>query len=331
MTKKDIAPAVMSSDRPLDALLPELREAFEPLPRVPVHQRVLEVDTGDDGHEWVFTCWEDPGGARALHAQLQPLVEATLLSHLSQPASVDEAKLTPDLRRLRLYCFSPIDGPLTQAVQPFGFAPSRYQPEQHVARMAALAEEAKRMGQRMPMSPHSVWVADVNPPGARLLDLQRGLRASLSADTWGQHPGKPSHALAQEVARVFGDTTRPITPNLRGLHTLEGLLVSKTPGRVRWLPPLVFQALCDFIGVVMVSEWGYDLQWAVCEQDAIGLYPPPHFRIIPSDPDVQPEHFLVGQQVLQWCMMPILVGEQIPPLSEWLAHTFGQALTTRIH
>jgi hypothetical protein len=331
MTKKaPPPPALMSTDRPLDALLPELREAYEPIPYAPVHQRVLEVDTGDSGYEWVFACWEDPGGARALNAALRDLIEATFLAHLSQPPATDLDALARPFRRLRLYNFSPVSGPVGQAVAPFGFAPAAYSPEQHVGRMAALSEEAQRMGRRAPLSPHSVWVAEVEPPSPLLLDLQRDLQAALGEETWGQHPGKPSHALAQALgARAKGAAL--ITPNLRGLRAVEAQLVSQARGRVRWLPPLVFQGLCDLIGVVMAEEWGYRLQWAVCEQDPIGLYPPPHYRLEPSSPDGQPEHFLVGQQVLQWCVMPLLPGEQVPPLTDWLAHTFGQALSTRLH
>jgi hypothetical protein len=36
----------------------------------------------------------------------------------------------------------------------------------------------------------------------------------------------------------------------RGLRTLEMLLVSQQAGAIRWIPPMLFQALCDIIGLL---------------------------------------------------------------------------------
>ncbi len=330
MTKRPTDPhspqdlLLMSTERPLDALLPDLREAYEPLPRTALHQRVLEVDTGDDGFEWVMACWEDPGGAKVLHAQMRDLVEAALLAHLSQPATATESIERP-FRRLRLYCFTPVEGGIAEALRPFGFVAAKYQPEAHVGRMSALADEAKKMGRRLPMSPHSVWVASIAEPTAAALALARALPEKFGAEVWGQTPGFFSKVMA-EVFVGQHKNQKPIAPSVQGLRAIEEKVVLMQPGVIRWIPPLVFQALCDLIGVVMVAEWGHELQWAVCDQDPLGLYPPPHFRL--QRPDRAPEegvdHFLVGQQVLQWCMMPLQPGEQVPPLWQWLVGTFEQ-------
>jgi hypothetical protein len=342
MTKRPTDPQspqnllMMSTERPLDSLLPDLREAYEPLPRTALHQRVLEVDTGDDGFEWVMACWEDPGGARALHEQMRDLVEATLLAHLSQPATARES-IERHFRRLRLYCFTPIEGDAAQALKPFGFVPAKYQPEAHVGRMAALSDEAKKMGRRLPMSPHSVWVASIAEPTAAALALASALPDKFGTEVWGQTPGFFSKVMA-EVFATQHKNQKPIAPSVQGLRAIEEKVVwsgagvgavsgaGVQSGVIRWIPPLEFQGLCDLIGVVMVAEWGHELQWAMCDQDPLGLYPPPHFRLQLPDraPEQGVDHFLVGQQVLQWCMMPLQPGEQVPPLWQWLVGTFEQ-------
>ena len=51
----------------------------------------------------------------------------------------------------------------------------------------------------------------------------------------------------------------------RGLPTLEMLLGSQQAGAIRWIPPMLFQALCDFIGVIGQTLFDRDIAWALCE------------------------------------------------------------------
>jgi hypothetical protein len=40
------------------------------------------------------------------------------------------------------------------------------------------------------------------------------------------------------------------------------LLVSQQAGAIRWIPPMLFQALCDFIGVIGQTLFDRDIAWA---------------------------------------------------------------------
>ena len=48
----------------------------------------------------------------------------------------------------------------------------------------------------------------------------------------------------------------------RGLRTLEMLLVSQQAGAIRRIPPMLFQALCDFIGLLGQTLFDRDIAWA---------------------------------------------------------------------
>ena len=62
--------------------------------------------------------------------------------------------------------------------------------------------------------------------------------------------------------------------NARDLRTLEMLLVSQQAGAIRWIPPMLFQALCDFIGVLGQTLFDRDIAWALCEPDGDFCTPP---------------------------------------------------------
>ena len=51
----------------------------------------------------------------------------------------------------------------------------------------------------------------------------------------------------------------------RGLRTLEMLLGSQQAGAIRWIPPMLFQALRDFIGLLGQTLFARDIAWALCE------------------------------------------------------------------
>ena len=63
------------------------------------------------------------------------------------------------------------------------------------------------------------------------------------------------------------------TPTLDGLRTLEMLLVSQQAGVIRWIPPMLFQALCDFIGLLGQTLFDRDIAWALCEPATPASHP----------------------------------------------------------
>lgn len=315
----------MSDDRPLDALFPELAEARSPFEITPVHQRVLEVDLDDQGWEWLLCVWRDPGGPRALHNALRPLVEATLLATLSQAPATGAETLGRDWRSLRLVVFEPV-ADLAVATRAFGMSEVPWDDAIYPGRMGALTDEARTMGWPIADRPHAVLEAEIAGPdgahGEHLAQIQEAMADKMGDDVWGDTPGGPSRLLALLLEQHFG-ARATIEPTLEGLRTLELLVTHRRPGVIRWIPPLVYQALCDFIAIVAHTELDAELQWAVCEADPHGLFPPPHVRWTNPSGQSEPVYVPIGTHVLRWCVMPIAEGEEIPSLAEWLVDQFG--------
>ena len=321
MTRKgnELNAALMSTERPLDALLPELTTQQPALPREPLHPRVLELGP-DEGDAWVFALWQDPGSLPAIHQGVRQLAEATLLAHLSRPASAGEA-IDRAPGRLLLLAFTGVQGNLGDAVRAFGFRP-QLDAVPASDPLRALVAEGRQVGHTVPDAPVSTWVAPVGARDgalrAKLDELGRVMRERIGDDVWGNIPGAFSRLLAVLVEEYFNETIRP---DLDGLRSLELLLVPQGPaGVVRWTHPLLFQALCDFVGVVIHTTWGYPVEWALCEPEDNGFAPPAVLRI--TRPERQ-EHLPVAMHLLRWCVMPVLEGEQIPSLAEWLESEFA--------
>ncbi|MGM0558591.1 MAG: hypothetical protein ACQEVA_19555, partial [Myxococcota bacterium] len=87
-----------------------------------------------------------------------------------------------------------------------------------------------------------------------------------------------------------------------GLDSFELFLVQEGGEYVRWMRPLLFQGLCDFIGVVLQAHYGFEVDWAVCEADDDGFVPPPLFRLRRGS---NTTNFPVGLHVVRWAMMPV--------------------------
>jgi hypothetical protein len=154
--------------------------------------------------------------------------------------------------------------------------------------------------------------------GDQLRTMQTLLTDRLGDEVWGAAPGSPSGVLAELWRRLFSDE---ITPDPEGLRMVEALLVRREEGVVRWMPPLLYQAFCDLVGVVTVAAFGEPVQWAVCAPEPDGFAPPPVFRIDGPSGQV---HVPIGLHVLRWCIMPRLPGEDIPPFTDWLVSQYAK-------
>lgn len=315
----------MSAERPLDALLPDLkRSRMLDIPKLPFHPRVLEVEM-EDGIEWVMACFMDPGDQRSFHKQLLALLEATLMVELSQaPKRIAERDRPRHFSGIRLLVFPRLPYELGPAVQAFGFRKEEYRPDQFVARMAALQNEADMAGIEMPKSPSSIWFAPISRPvgphSEKLFLVERNVALAMKTDVWGTEPGQLSRYFATFAAEEFG---LDIRPNMQGLDALERLLTRREFGSIRWMPPLAFQALCDLIGVVAKFHFGSDVAWAVCEEDRSGLAPPPIFQV--KQTETQKYHVPIAHHVLRWVMMPIGPRDEVPPLSAWMVDQFSRS------
>ncbi|MCB9507896.1 MAG: hypothetical protein H6698_06205 [Myxococcales bacterium] len=310
--------SLMDAARPLDALLPEL--ALPAVPREPVHPRVLETAAGSS-FEWVVLVWEDPGGARALHEAVKTLVEATLLAELSRTPAQGRATPRKAPAQLRVVVYPRLGYEVAPALRAFGFRPAPAGPPLGAANPRVAAEEARRSGRNFEAyGEPTAWTATIESAdgtlGRRLEEIQEMMAARMGDDVWGRTPGGPSRLFAVYAQQLFGER---IEASSAGLDVVQLLLLRDTPGVIRWLPPLVFQALCDFVAVVIAST-GAGVAWGESEDAGGGFYQPPLFRVGEGD---SAQFVEVGRHVLQWWMMPIEAGEQVPTLREWVADIVG--------
>lgn len=293
-------------DDPSDLLAAAKRPA-EPLPRRAVHPRVLQLPLGPGELAWTLLVWDDPGGAPALHAALRPLVEATLSAELSEPYGLPD-ETTPVA--LRLLAFADVPG-FEQAVRAFGLEAAPHD-EAFEEALRNARGEAGRVGREPPDEPTSRWEVRLRTlAGTR--ELEDALRQTVGEEAFGARPGALFAALNQ-VLHARGET--PLPPRLSSLDALEARLGTQETGVVRWIPPRLFQALCDAVAVVATKELGREVQWAPSEIEDDGLARPPLVRV--AGPRGAWMHLPLGQHLLRWCVMPRHRGEEVPPLSAWL-------------
>lgn len=302
-------------------MFPQLAGTSEAIPFAPVHVRALAFE---DGGEFIlgFVIWKDPGSARTLRHELGLRIEATLLSLLSRSADdlVAEGERRPS--RILVFSFEPLGAESTAAFTPFGLAEVPYDPARYARAMAHVRGEAQRCGATPPDAPTSVHEVPVALPDARrgvdVETLEAVLREGLAGLVWGEKPG--SHFIALSTALGAIDE-KPLTPEAIAFDRLESIVCQLVPSRIRWIPPLVFQGLCDAVGVIATKEFGRKIDWAPSEADEDGLAPPPLLRARLDDGTV---HIPIGEHILRWSMMPLAKGEIPPPLSEWLLDQFGR-------
>jgi hypothetical protein len=299
---------------PLDELFDALRAPDEELPQQSVHVRALAQDATDH-RAWVLAVWSDPGGAVALHRALRPRVEATLLAELSRgPAELRERpERDGRFDALRLAVFADLD--VEPAVRAFGLGRADAGTPAWRQALAHLRHEAQLVGAGVPDEPASVWEARIAHAG-RNDALERALRAATPDEVWGAAPGKPAARLAAALREAGLDSP---SPDLAGLRALEDAVCTRGTDVIRWIPPLVFQALCDHVAVAVQKLAGRSVEWAECTAED-GLTPPPLVRV--SAPDGF-AHVPLGVELLRWCMMPLRPGENAPPLADWVKHAFG--------
>lgn len=311
--------AMMSADRPLDALLPELTTQSLPVPKEILHPRVLELGPSE-GDAWVMAMWADPGTPQEIHRQVRRLLEATLLANLSRAAETGE-ELDRVPSTLRLLIFSTTRSNVAEALKAFGFRLDKNIPFAG-DQLETLRQDGLRAGWDVPELPISTWTAPLVQPASNgredLMAIHKRLRELINDDCWGNTPGAFSRCAANLIRIEQGIE---IDASLQGLDKFEDLLVQRNEiGSVRWIPAMLFQALADFIGVVIQQTYQHKVEWALCEPEDNGFGPPPVFRITRADGTE--EHLGIGLHLLRWSVMPILPGEEIPRLSAWLDSEF---------
>lgn len=274
-----------------------------------IHPRVLEVEL-EHHSEWALACWSDTDPSE-LRDQLYRLLELTFLAEYSQQPSI--ALGERNFQAVQLLVFDELSQPSREVLGDLGFAETQYVPDQYEERMAAWRQEAEAEGVTPPESPVAVFKADIERPNASISEtldeIQRKMIDRLDGEVFGETPGGPSKLMATHFRQHFNTT---ITPDRKGLHSFELFLVQEKARTLRWMPPMIFQGLCDFVGVVLQAEYRLNVQWALSTPDDMGFAPPPVFRVPASGGGH--EHIPVGEMIIQWCVLP--QPEETPSLAQ---------------
>jgi hypothetical protein len=313
----------VSEDRPLDALMPEMRgfEGDELPPGVSaVHPTVLEVGL-EEGAEWTLACWRDPGPLD-LRDQLGTLVEGTILRELSRLPEWEREEEDRDFVGLRVLAFDDIGPDSKTVLEELGFHEEPYEADHYSERLQAWQKEADEAGFESVHHPHSIWALPIarssGTRGETLQEIERSMLDRLDSQVWGETPGGMAKLLARQVEEAFGVE---IELGPEGVETFESILTPDVYEHVRWMAPVCFQGFCDFLGVVAHGHYGVRVQWGMCEPDERGLVPPPMFRWETSEGDAQT--WDVGRSVLQWKVAPIDGDDEDVSVAERLEARFG--------
>jgi hypothetical protein len=302
---------------PLHQFAPGLYKKAERFAALPVHPRVVSARAASGERTLVLASFAPPVSVRALAAALKPVVEAALLAELSRPAG-ELAEDDSTLSALELFAFreTPLDcapafalygllqAPLSDATTHGALALLRR--EAHLVDGDVSDEACQRL--RAPL------VRSSHPLAAR---LARSLREAAPKEAWGATPGALARLCADQL-RALG--YEGVEPTRAGIERLEAVVVHRTGGVLRWIEPVLFQALCDLIAVAATVTFERPVQWGVCEPDEeTKLAPPP---VLLAERDGESFHVPLGEHVLRWCVMPSAPGEDIPTLGAWAEHEF---------
>ncbi|MET0342906.1 MAG: hypothetical protein ABW252_18010 [Polyangiales bacterium] len=301
----------------LDTLVPDLRKKAERFRALPVHPRMVHATVRPGQRSLVAASFAPAVGPRPLHAALKPLVEAALLAELSRPSdqlAEDESRLSG----LELVSFATHPFDLGPALSPFALLPAPLDDATTVSALALLRRELQFVDDAVPDEPVARYSASfLRSQHPFAPELARALRTDAPGGAWGERPGVLARAAADRLAS-FGHAG--VEPTRAGIEALEAVVVHPTPGVIRWMEPLLFQALCDLVAVTAVSA-GLSVEWGVSEPDPdSGLAPPPLIRVTRKGESF---HVPLGEHVLRWCVMPMGRGETIPSLGAWAEHEFS--------
>lgn len=302
---------------PLDQFAPGLRQKAERWPALPVHPRVVHARAPGGERSIVLASFAEPASVRALHAALKPLIEAALLAELSRPCSELVEDPSP-LVALELYVFRAPTFDLSAMLSLFGLKPALLDDASAHGALALLRRESQFVEGDVPEEAvaryRAIFVRSTHP---LVQKLARGMRELAPREPWGEKPGALARACADQLSSLGYPA---IEPTRQGIERLEAVLVPSEHGVVRWIDPLLYQALCDLVAVAATVTFGRSVQWGVCEPDhETKLAPPP---VLLAERDGDSFHVPLGEHVLGWCVMPRFESETIPTLGAWAEHEF---------
>lgn len=314
----------MNEDRPLDALFPELTgyipPAETPSAKGPaLWGKMLEVEL-QDVRQWAMVSWSTPEDSEEFTRTLKRLTKRALVQHWSTPPGYGGSE-GQTFEGIMLFCFEPLDAQTQTQMPALGFERmTHYDPDHYRERLSVLGEQAHEHGWAMPVRPAQVWWAGFHKPDdaiwSSLLKVQTLMADALGTRVWGQEPGGPSMRMAQGLEQFMGLSVKP---TLESLHQLDMVLVERVEGTLRWWPSMVYQGLCDYIGIVATAALNRRVQWGVSEPDGYGGYFEPSLRV--STPK-GPKDIEIGLDLYDLIAAPHTQGEH-PLLRDWIRERFG--------
>ncbi len=251
-------------------------------PTDPIYPAVLHV-TGEETRRWCAAIWSVSPGEQRLVDGMRSLIEGTLMAHWMQPPAQYEPTGQVVNSFDALFYESLPDG-LSRRLAEEGWASVSLtqMPAEEYEQFEVLEEEARKAGRAVSRRPAQLWrlaLTDVRDPERDWSQLTGRVARGLGEEVWGENPGWFSRAYCQEIDRRWGVK---IWPDKTGLRQLTNpLLMGSERGEegLWWVDPMSFQALCDFLGVVLQSETQLEVQWGMCPVDEqTGLAPAPLLR-----------------------------------------------------
>lgn len=289
-----------ATDRPLDALIPGLRPSVDT-----GGLGFIDATVGSD-RVWVLGLSGETGGLRAIHQHAGQIIEAALLRALAQPAASLPGEPPTALHLLEL---DPQPADLEPALAAYGLGPSQLSGPRWVEISSALAKKSGHHHLRS-------YTARVRPPAPEVLSLHSAL-LDRTVEVWGESPGAPARRL---LALLGTEQGSELAPTLAALDLVEERVSSRAIGVIRWVPPLILQAVADLVGLLAHEVFHQSPAWSVAEAEEDGFVPPPVLRIGEGPEEY---HVPVLLHLIRWWVLPIQEGEEVPPLSAWMAEQFG--------
>ena len=285
----------------------------EPAPNQAVHPNVLRIENA-----FVIVCWDCNTELQALHDLLKRNIEGALLSELCQsPKELTESEHA--LSSIKLVCYGDEPERIERALQAFAMKRQDTVGASWTEIIARLRGEAQHTGRQIDEEPSAVWSVDVqHSSDLATSKLTAELCHELKDTIWGEEPGRFFTQLAHQSRSSVPSLQ---STNLEGVDAFEAAFVSKDATVIRWIPPILFQALCDQIAVVASQKFGAEIQWGQSETDEKGFTSPPLIR---AKLDGTWVHIPLGLHLLQWCILPLQPGEEPATLSAWMRDQFGK-------
>lgn len=279
-----------------------------------VHPAVLQV-SGEQTRRWCAAIWSVNPGEQLLIGEIRGLIQSTLVAHWMQPPLQYEPD-TPAVNSFDLVFYEPVDDALGNRLDADGWSPVPIEQMviEEYEQFEVFEQQAHKAGRQIPTRPAGLWRSEVvgaeEPGDFAWGQLGSEVAEMLDDQVWGDTPGWFSRAYCDRLERRV---QLGIGPNVDGLATLASAVIPDDEHRFRWIDGMAYQALCDFVGVVVDATSELEVQWGTCPVDEkSGMAPAPLMRMRQAGGRWQ--RVSVGTDVLDRAVLPW--GPQGDPAEE---------------